>query len=62
VKAGAEVNALDVRQANFPGPRRGHRSRQPEDRELLLAKGAVREPALDWVRRYQYPAILPLFV
>jgi hypothetical protein len=28
---------------------------------LLLAKGAVREPALDWVRRYQYPAILPLF-
>jgi len=33
----------------------------PKIVELLLAKGAVREPALDWVRRYQDPAILPLF-
>jgi ankyrin repeat protein len=61
VKAGADVNALDVRKANSLVFAVATDHANPKIVELLLAKGAVREPALDWVRRYQDPAILPLF-
>src|SRR5262249_51799706 len=33
----------------------------PKIVQLLLDKGADPKPALEWVRRYQNPAILPLF-
>ena len=33
----------------------------PKIVKLLLDKGADREPALEWARRYQDPSILPLF-
>jgi ankyrin repeat protein len=61
VKAGADVNAKDVRNATplvFAVA-----TDRPNIKivELLLSKGAAREPALEWVRRYRNPAILPLF-
>jgi len=61
VRAGADVNALDVRKANSLVFAVATDHANPKIVELLLAKGAVREPALDWVRRYQDPAILSLF-
>jgi Ankyrin repeats (3 copies)/Squalene-hopene cyclase C-terminal domain len=61
VKAGADVNALDVRKANSLVFAVATDHANPRIVKLLLAKGAAREPALDWVRRYQDPAILPLF-
>jgi hypothetical protein len=61
VKTGADVNALDVRQANSLVFAVATDHANPRIVELLLAKGAARETALDWVRRYQDPAILPLF-
>jgi ankyrin repeat protein len=61
VKAGADVNVKDVR--NDPAlvfaVATDHAN--PNVVKLLLAKGAEREPAVDWVRRYQDPAILLLF-
>jgi N-acyl-D-amino-acid deacylase len=61
VNAGADVNALDVRKANSLVFAVATDHANPKIVELLLAKGALREPALDWVRRYRDPAILPLF-
>jgi ankyrin repeat protein len=61
VKTGANVNALDVRKANSLVFAVATDHANPRIVELLLAKGAARETALDWVRRYQDPAILPLF-
>lgn len=61
VKAGADVNAMDVRKATPLVFAVATDHANPKIVELLLAEGAKREPALDWVRRYQDPAILPLF-
>jgi ankyrin repeat protein len=61
LKAGADVNAKDVRDATPLVFAVTTDHANPKIVELLLAKGAAREPALDWARRYQNPAILPLF-
>jgi len=61
VKAGADVNAKDVRNASPLVFAVATDHANPNIVKLLLARGADREPALDWVRRYQDPAILPLF-
>jgi ankyrin repeat protein len=61
VKAGADVNAKDVRNATPLVFAVATDHANPKIVKLLLARGAEREPALDWVRRYQDPAILPLF-
>lgn len=61
VKAGADINAKDVRDAAPLVFAVATDHANPKIVELLLAKGAQREPALDWVRRYRDPAILPLF-
>ena len=61
VRAGADVNALDVRHANALVFAVATDHANPRIVALLQAKGAAREPALDWVRRYQNAAILPLF-
>ena len=61
VKAGADVNAEDVRRATPLVFAVATDHANPNVVKLLLARGAEREPALDWVRRYQDPAILPLF-
>jgi ankyrin repeat protein len=60
LKAGADVNAKDVRNATplVFAVATDHAS--PKVVQLLLAKGAAREPAIEWARRYQDPAILPL--
>lgn len=61
VKAGADVNAKDVR--NDPAlvfaVATDHAN--PQVVKLLLASGAERDSAINWARRYQDPAILPLF-
>ena len=61
VKAGADVNAKDVRNATPLVFAVATDHANPNIVKLLLARGAEREPALDWVRRYKDPAILPLF-
>ena len=61
IKAGADVNAKDVRGATPLMFAVATDHANPKVIELLLAKGAAREPALDWVRRYQNPAILRIF-
>jgi len=61
VKAGADVKAKDVRNATPLVFAVATDHANPKIIELLLSKGAAREPALDWARRYQDPAILPLF-
>ena len=61
VKAGADINAKDVRDATPLVFAVATDHANPRIVELLLAKGAAREPAIDWVQRYQDPAILPLF-
>jgi ankyrin repeat protein len=61
VKAGADVNVGDVRNAPALVFAVATDHANPKIVKLLLVKGAEREPALDWVRRYQDPAILPLF-
>jgi ankyrin repeat protein len=61
VNAGADVNALDVRKSNSLVFAVATDHANPKIVQLLLAKGAVREPAVDWARRYNDPAILPLF-
>ena len=61
LNAGADVNAKDVRGATPLVLAVATDHANPKVAALLLAKGAAREPALDWARRYQDPAILPLF-
>ena len=61
VKAGADVNAKDVRNATPLAFAVTTDRPNAKIVELLLSKGAAREPALDWVRRYQNPTILALF-
>ena len=61
VKAGADINAMDVRNATALVFAVATDHANPKIVELLLTKGAKREPAVDWARRYQDPAILPLF-
>jgi len=60
VKAGADVNAKDVRHATPLVFAVATDHANPKVVQLLLAKGADREPALEWARRYQDPAILSL--
>jgi ankyrin repeat protein len=61
VNAGAEVNVKDVRGATALVFAVATDHANPKIAELLLAKGGEREPALDWARRYQDPAILRIF-
>ena len=61
VKAGADVNAKDVRGATPLVFAVATDHANPKLIELLLGKGAAREPALEWVRRYQNPAVLRIF-
>ncbi len=60
IEAGADVNARDVRNATPLVFAVATDRANPKIVQLLLAKGARREPALDWARRYRNPAILPL--
>ena len=60
IKAGADVNAKDVRNATPLGFAVATDHANPKVVQLLLAKGAAPEPALAWARRYQDPAILSL--
>jgi cytochrome c553 len=60
VKAGADVNAKDVRNATPLVFAVATDHANPKVVELLLVKGATREPALEWARRYQEPLILAL--
>ena len=60
LKAGADVNAKDVRGATPLVFAVATDRPNPKIVKLLLDKGADREPALEWARRYQDPAILPL--
>ena len=61
IKAGADFNAKDIRNANSLVFAVATDHANPEIVKLLLARGAEREPAIDWVRRYQDSEILPLF-
>jgi hypothetical protein len=61
VKAGADVNAKDIRGANALVFAVATDHADPKVVQLLLSRGAAREPALDWVRRYRNPAIASLF-
>jgi cytochrome c553 len=61
IKAGADLNANDVRNATPLVFAVATDRPNVKIVELLLSKGSPREPALEWVRRYQNPAILPLF-
>ena len=60
VQAGANINAKDVRNASPLVFAVATDRPNPKIVKLLLEKGADREPALEWARRYQDPAILPL--
>lgn len=60
LKAGADVNAKDVRNATPLVFAVATDRPNPKIVKLLLDKGADREPALEWARRYRDPAILPL--
>jgi hypothetical protein len=60
LNAGADVNAKDVRNATPLVFAVAGDHVNPKIVRALLAKGASREPALEWARRYQDPAILPL--
>jgi len=60
LKAGADINAKDVRNATPLVFAVATDRPNPKIVKLLLDKGADREPALAWARRYQDPAILPL--
>ncbi|MBS1857315.1 MAG: ankyrin repeat domain-containing protein [Acidobacteria bacterium] len=61
VRAGADVNALDVRKASPLVWAVATDHADPRIVKLLLEKGAARESAAGWARRYRNPAILPLF-
>lgn len=60
VKAGADVNAKDVRDATPLVFAVATDHADPRIVKLLLDRGAARGPAIEWARRYQNPAILPL--
>src|SRR5439155_25409685 len=60
VKAGADVNAKDVRGATPLVFAVATDHADPKIVKLLLDRGAAPEPAVEWARRYQNPAILPL--
>jgi ankyrin repeat protein len=60
VKAGADVNAKDVRDATPLVFAVATDHADPKIAKLLLDHGAARGPAIEWARRYQNPAILPL--
>ncbi len=60
IKAGSDVNAKDIRNATPLVFAVATDHANPKVVELLLKSGAAREPALDWARRYQNPAILSL--
>ena len=60
LQAGADINAKDVRNATPLVFAVATDRPDPRIVKLLLDKGADREPALEWARRYQDPAILPL--
>ena len=61
VKAGADVNARDVRDATPLIFAVATDHANPKIVALLLSKGAAGKAAKDWARRYNDPAILPLF-
>jgi ankyrin repeat protein len=61
LKAGADPNAKDVRHANALVFAVAVDHPNPEVVRLLLAKSSDKETAREWARRYQNPAILPLF-
>jgi hypothetical protein len=61
LQAGADVNAKDVRNSTPLVFAVATDHANPKIARLLLDKGAAREPALEWARRYRDPAILPLF-
>ena len=61
LKAGADVSARDVRKATPLVFAVANDHANPKVVQLLLAHGAARGPAIEWVRRYNDPAILPLF-
>src|SRR5262249_18604062 len=61
VSAGADVNALDVRKYTPLVWAVATDHPDPKIVQLLLDKGANPKPALEWVRQYQNPAIMPLF-
>jgi ankyrin repeat protein len=61
VKAGADINAKDVRDATPLVFAVATDHADPKIVKLLLDRGAARGPAVEWARRYQSPAILPLF-
>src|SRR5205823_15021828 len=60
VKAGADVNAKDVRNGTPLVFAVATDHANPKVVKLLLARGAARDPAIEWARRYQNPEILPL--
>lgn len=60
LKAGADINAKDIRNATPLVFAVATDRPNPKIVKLLLENGADREPALEWARRYQDPAILPL--
>ncbi len=61
VTAGADIEAKDVRGASPLVLAVATDHANPKIVQLLLEKGAAREAAIEWARRYQDPAILPLF-
>ncbi len=58
VKAGADVNAKDIREATPLVFAVTNDQADPRIVQLLLSKGAARQPGLSWARRYQNPEIL----
>ncbi len=61
LNAGADVNAKEVRNVTPLVFAVATDHANPKIVQLLIAKGAARKPAVEWARRYQDPAILPLF-
>src|SRR5206468_12740064 len=61
VQAGADGHAADGRGATRLVFAVATDHADPRVVKLLLDRGAERGPALEWARRYQNPAILPMF-
>ena len=61
LKAGADPNAMDVRNANALVFAVAVDHPNPKVVQLLLAKSSDKDMAREWARRNQNPAILPLF-
>jgi hypothetical protein len=60
LQAGASVNAPDIRKHTPLVFAVANDHADPRIVKLLLEKGATREPALPWARRYQNPEVLAL--